>query len=369
MSATNDYPTVATTQYAATVIMGPNQAGYLAQIMLFGVFIQMLFMYWRSGELATHARPARIALGASLLLNTVYTAICFQQAYVGAVGQDRTYDALANGDAIWNALPILNGLISVVAERYLAARAGALISSRRVRYVFWGWVGILIAVVLLGASVTTADGVLESDLLISYNAGSAIWMFGTAFADLSISLACAWALRSRIRGFNPETDTLLRKLTLIFVRTAAYTTVLSFIAAIILVATSDDDLLSFLNMAFWTPGAALSGLSLFTFSASSRRVINARLGHSGSGSPEEGISGSVYIRRPALGTGAGKVRSSAGPGIALQHLSSGVAAAQAPLPLQISVQHQSVVEYEGPEEEGLSVKGDGLDKEARDFAV
>lgn len=83
-----------------------------------------------------------------------------------------------------------------------------------------------------------------------------------------------------------------------------------------------------------------------------------------------GGPGSVYIRRPALGTGSGKVRSSVGPGIALQHLSRTGDAAPAPVPLQISVQHQSVVHYEGPDDEDVSTKG-GLDseKEARDFAV
>lgn len=60
---------------------GPNQAGYLVQLLLFGVFLQMFFSYWRSGELAQHTRSARWALLASLVLNTLYTMLCFQQAY------------------------------------------------------------------------------------------------------------------------------------------------------------------------------------------------------------------------------------------------------------------------------------------------
>ncbi|GAA5836893.1 hypothetical protein JCM9279_007692 [Rhodotorula babjevae] len=362
-----DFPTMSASQNAATLIMGPNQAGYLVQILLFGVFLQMLVSYALSGELGLHTRWAKVALLSSLVLNTVYSAICFQQAYVAGVSQDRTFDTLSNGD-VWNLLPLLNGIISVVSEVFLAARAGALIQNRRVRLAFWAWIGALVVLVLVGSSFTCADGFLytagaeESDLIISYNGAQAMWMLSSAVADLSISLACAWSLRARIRGFNPETDTLLRHLSWIFLRTAAYTTILSLITAIILVTYGEYDLLSYLNNAFWTPGAALSALSLFTFSTATRRAVTNRLGSSGE------MPGNVYINRAGISAAGGKVRSSIGPGIALQHLSG--ANAQPPVPLQITVQHQRSVHYEGPEDEDFSTKaGSKREKDARDFAV
>ncbi|GAA5907036.1 hypothetical protein JCM8208_004496 [Rhodotorula glutinis] len=294
MSSLEDMPTMSASQHAATLIMGPNQAGYLVQILLFGVFLQMLVSYALSGELGLHTRWAKVALLTSLALNIVYTAICFQQAYVAGVAhslplclsQDRTFDTLSNGD-VWNLLPLLNGLISSVSEVFLAARAGALIQDRRVRLAIWAWIGALVLLVLVGCSFTCADGFLyaagaeEGDLVISYNGASAMWMLSSAVADLSISLACAWALRARIRGFNPETDTLLRHLSWIFLRTAAYTTILRLITAIIMIVYGEYDLLSYLNNAFWTPGAALSALSLFTFSTATRRAVTNRLGSSG----------------------------------------------------------------------------------------
>jgi len=79
-------------------------------------------------------------------------------------------------------------------------------------------------------------------------------LFSSAATDLSISLACAWALRSRIRGFSPETDTLLRRLTFIFVRTAAYTTIASLLAAILFAVYKEDDLNAYIAYATWTPG-------------------------------------------------------------------------------------------------------------------
>jgi len=78
------------------------------------------------------------------------------------------------------------------------------------------------------------------------------------------------------------------------------------------------------------------------------------------------MPGNVYINR--AGIAASKVRSSIGPGIALQHLSG--ANAQPPVPLQITVQHQRSVHYEGPDDEEFSTKaGSEREKDPRDFAV
>lgn len=51
-------------------------------MVLFGVFLQMIVSYFLSGELGLHTRWAKAALLTSLALNLIYTAICFQQAYV-----------------------------------------------------------------------------------------------------------------------------------------------------------------------------------------------------------------------------------------------------------------------------------------------
>lgn len=83
-------------------------------------------------------------------------------------------------------------------------------------------------------------------LALDYNTASALWLWSSAVADLSNSLAFARALGSRIHGFNETTDTLLRRLIFLAVRTASYTTILSIAGAIANSIWGDDDTLGFI---------------------------------------------------------------------------------------------------------------------------
>lgn len=97
---------------------------------------------------------------------------------------------------------MLIGIITAITEGFLSARAGQvsstsyisqrrltdsfslqLIASRLVRFLFWGWMGVLIALVLIGSAVTCADGVLyydgaeAADLVIQYTTGNSIYFW------------------------------------------------------------------------------------------------------------------------------------------------------------------------------------------------
>ncbi|BGP42889.1 hypothetical protein JCM10449v2_006903 [Rhodotorula kratochvilovae] len=341
-------------QHTASVLMGSCTAGYQAQLLLAGLFFALFANYWATGELRSHNKWGRIALYVSLFLNVVYTAIVFYEGYDAAVSQNRTYFYLANGNETWNVLSLLNGVIAGLTEGYLAARAGALIPGRRMRYVFWGWMGCLIALVLAGSAMATANGYFylfgaeDSDLAIPYNTAVAIWLYASAVADLSISATCGYALRSRIAGFNETTDSLLRRLIFIAFRTASYTTIISIAGAIMLSIYSDDDLLGYVSIGMWLPMPGLYGLSLFTFSTSSRRAIDSRLGPSSDPTTAPPRGGGVYVRR--------SVHAYDSKGIHMRRLAPpddysarGDAIRSAAPPLQISVQQQSVTEVDEPD--------------------
>ncbi|GAA6042121.1 hypothetical protein JCM8097_003117 [Rhodosporidiobolus ruineniae] len=350
-----DFPAMSASQEAATLLMGPSQVGYQVQILVYGLFAALFIQYCSSGELARHNRTARAALWISLFLNTFYTGFCFYEAYIAAVSQDRTYFNLANSDAVWNVLPMLNGVITALTEGYLASRAGALIPSKSLRIVFWIWMAALIAVVLFGSAVTTADGVFylqgaeDGSLAISYNSANSIWLWASAVADISISSACAYGLMSRVASFNVVTDSLLRRLTLIVVRTAAYTSLLSIVGAICLVIWSDDNNNAFIPIALWLPMPALYGLSLFTFSAGSRRAIDSRF-NGNSNAYQPNTSATPRKTRPLSFPRSN--RNSA-------HERGG------PVPLRIAVQQSEEIMYDEPtsEEEtsiGLQERKSGL---------
>ncbi|GJN93119.1 hypothetical protein Rhopal_006164-T1 [Rhodotorula paludigena] len=330
--------------------------------MLYSVFATLLCLSWDSGEFKRHPRFGRWTMLVCLLLGTAYTALIVQQSMDAAVDQNRTYGNLANGDVHWNALPILSGLIGSIVEAYLGVRAGILITRRWLRYAFWIWLACLILVGLAFASLTCVDGVLfykgyaATDLPVTYNHATAVWLFTSAGADLSITIACAWALRSRMKGFNNVTDGLLRRLIYFSVRTAAISCFFSIVSSVVLLSLGDTDLESFLAFAFWMPMPGFYCLSLFTFQASSRRAIDERLGTNttaagaNAGTPHHQGRG-VYIRRQVdVVSGRKTASASSGfpPGTGQGVGTSSGGSARLGMPLQISVHQQSVTEYDEP---------------------
>jgi hypothetical protein len=88
---------------------------------------------------------------------------------------------------------------------------------------------------------------------LPFNTAMFIFLYSTFAATLSISGACAYGLSTRISSFNIVTDSLLRRLILIVVRTASYTSVFSLLAAVMLTVWHDYNLNTFIGLAFWIP--------------------------------------------------------------------------------------------------------------------
>ncbi|BGP02906.1 hypothetical protein RTBOTA2_005820 [Rhodotorula toruloides] len=343
-------------QGLADILLGPSQVGYQVQFFGFGVFCTLFAVYAATGELRRHQRIGQLVLIASLFLNFVYTAFAWYESYVTAISQDRRSFTLQNGDAAWNALPMLIAAITALTEGYLAARAGLLILSRLVRILFFVWMACLIALVIVGGAITTADGVFyhngaePGDLAISYSAGTAMYFWGSAVADVSISIACACSLRSRIAGFNSRTDSLLRHLIMIAFRTASYTAIVSLVSAVLSTVYNDSNARSFIVYSFWMFMPAAYGLSLFTFSVSSKRAIDQRLGSSASPG---------YV--PAQGPKRHQPANSAPPEtpIPLNNMRGAQLQPGGQIPLQIRVQHEEVVSVDEGEDFRDSKSGTG----------
>ncbi|BGP27118.1 hypothetical protein Rt10032_c12g4855 [Rhodotorula toruloides] len=275
-----DLPTYSAPQSFADIV--------IVQLILCGVFLTLFVLYALLGERKKHSRDGQAALSASCVLNVVVTAFVFYESYLTAVLQDRSSFVLENGDLTWNVLPMLIGIITTITEGFLSARAGQLIASRLIRFLFWAWLGVLIALMLVGSAVTCADevfyydGATADDLVIKYSTGNSIYFWASCVADISISIACAWSLRARIAGFNPATESLLRHLISIAFRTAAYTAHFSLVSAILATVYNDNTLNSYVVYCFWMFMPAAYGLSLFTFATSSKRALEQRLGSRGS---------------------------------------------------------------------------------------
>ncbi|GAA5820141.1 hypothetical protein JCM11251_005500 [Rhodosporidiobolus azoricus] len=303
-----DVLTMTVDQHVATLLLGPSQAGYQVQLMVFAVFLTLFCGYWASGELRSHQRWGQAALSSDFT--------------PPAVNQDRSFAKMAASNLSWQVLPALGGVIGALTETFLAARAGLLLPNRTLRILFWLWIGLLVLSSLIGCAFVSCVGILfykGQASPIPWNTGFWMWLWASAVCDVSISLACAYGLRLKIAGFNKVTDSLLRELMVIAFRTASYTSLLSLVGAILCTIWHDFELNSFIPNAFWIPTPAFYGISLFTFSAGSRRAIDAR------------FRDNAHVTQNRLATpqtGAHRSRNSSVPTSALQievHHSSEVA--------------------------------------------
>ncbi|GAA5897710.1 hypothetical protein JCM6882_000074 [Rhodosporidiobolus microsporus] len=349
MSDVFDVATMQAPQWVATALRTPAMVGYQLQLLLYGVFLQQFASYSMSGELQEHNKVNRTVLWLSLVLNSIYTGFTFAAGLNGGVNQNRTIEAFYNGPDWWAALPLLSATIAAFSQVFLTMRAAGLFSNRKAKVAFTAVMGLLIGFVMVGGCIVFADSILYSqgaddeDLTIPWNTGVAIWLWSSALADILISTALAYNLRKRIAGFNEITDSVLRKLVHIAVRTASYTSLISLAGAVTASIWSDADLrYTEINIAFWTPAAALHGIALFTFSSSGRRHIQSHL-NGNSHSPSKGVGAFS-----PTGAGGG-VRN----GIALQTLPRP--------PMSIRVEQQTQIAFDDAEEksEGTEFEKEG----------
>lgn len=282
MSIPEDVPALQAPQYVATYSLGPQQMGYTAQILLLGVFTTLFGGYAISGELERHRLLGRVALWTSLVLNWGYTGLCVYESYVAAVSQHRTSQILISSNIAWQFLPLLSGLTGVVTQGFLTSHALVLIPRKALRPIFSGVMGVLIAGQMTGFTMACINGIWyvngSDDIAgLGYNKSLSLWLWTSAAADILISTVCAFSIRQRLSGYTRETDTVVVKLAVICFRTAAYTTTMSITGAIMAsVYSGDFDVRSFAGFPFWLVQPALYGIALFTFSRSSRRVVDTQ---------------------------------------------------------------------------------------------
>lgn len=120
-------------------------------------------------------------------------------------------------------------------------------------------------------------GVPDDPFISQIGTTFSIWLWANATADLSISLVCAFSLRTRLHGYTRETDSILHKLVVISFRTAAHTSFVAIVSAILsTIYHSGFNLHLYVTFAFWLGLPGLYGIALFTFSTSSRHVIRHR---------------------------------------------------------------------------------------------
>ncbi|KAK4052232.1 hypothetical protein OIO90_004454 [Microbotryomycetes sp. JL221] len=276
-------------QELATALLGPLYAGWSTQLLLTGIFLAV-FVNYQAGDLwAAHSNKVRTLLWTVAFLLTLQAAFCWTEIFWFGVRQEWTVERILAAHWPTTVSPLLTAIIGTLCTSYLTLRASAFFASRWARRIFCTIQFFFILVALLASVSVTAIGFLylygqeDKALPITFNMSVSVWLFCSMFVDVAVSLALLYNLRSRIAGFNPATDSLLRALVQTAIRTAAYTAVVSIAGAVVSVSFHEDNLYTTdIQYALWYPLSALYGLSLFT-TLYSRKVVNRQLGQSGGG--------------------------------------------------------------------------------------
>ncbi|GAA5836156.1 hypothetical protein JCM11251_007384 [Rhodosporidiobolus azoricus] len=299
-------------QWLATKLIGPYIAGYLAALYFAGIFTQQAITFYTSGEFtALPRRSSKRVLVALFVLNLIYAGFVFEEAFGLGVRQERTVSKIIEASFAWNLLPLIAGWVGAITESYSAVRAASFMTSRLVKRCFFVWMSILIVMVLAWSTAVCGLGFIfnikggEYKLPLDWNTAVAVWLSCAAAADLSISVALAWSLQQRIAGFNRSTDSLLRKLIWITLRTAAYVSVLSITGAVVAAIWTDGFYeTTDINIAFWMPMPPLYAMSFFSTFSSSRRAIASTIGAQrleAPPSPLQQVQSPVPSQSPASG--------------------------------------------------------------------
>ncbi|KAK4050380.1 hypothetical protein OIV83_003449 [Microbotryomycetes sp. JL201] len=272
-------------QRLATALLGPLYAGWSTQLLLYGVFVAVFVNYQSADLWSANSPKVRALLWTVAFLLTVQAGFCWAEIFWFGVQQNWTVERILAAHWPTTVSPLLTAIIGTLCTVYLTIRASAFFASRWARRLFCAVQFTFITVALVAAISVTAIGFLyligqeDRALPITFNMSVSIWLFCSMFVDVAVSLALLYNLRSRIAGFNPATDSLLRALVQTALRTAAYTALVSIAGAVVSVSFHEDDLYTTdVQYALWYPLSSLYGLSLFT-TLYSRKVINRQLGH------------------------------------------------------------------------------------------
>ncbi|TKA58334.1 hypothetical protein B0A53_00072 [Rhodotorula sp. CCFEE 5036] len=353
MTDIQDVPALIAPPWVVAYAYGPAQIGNTIQIFLLGVFTTMFARYASAGELRRHGTLGQVALWSSLVLNWVYTGLCVYESYYAAVSQKRAVHDFLHGRPMRISLPVVGGSIGVLTQCFLSAHAGVLIPRKAWRIVFYVWMGLLMATQVVGY-VSQFVGAIRDlrhlpDRPFTSQIGTtfSLWLWAAATADISISLVCAISLKSRLHGYTREVDSLLHRLVIICFRTAAYTSLMAIVAAILAtIYHANFTLHLYITFAFWLGLPALYGIALFTFSTSSREAIKGR-----SRAADFDTSAAAVA---AAATGDEGKAAPARPTTRVRHIQVGSSASRitstaSRIPLKVRVDREEVVAVEEPE--------------------
>ncbi|EIM84424.1 uncharacterized protein STEHIDRAFT_123222 [Stereum hirsutum FP-91666 SS1] len=268
----------------ASLIWGPILVGTFLNILLYGVFIAQVYMYY-----TTYHRDRlslRIFIALLVVADTLNTAFQMEQNYDAMVSHFGDVGFIQKATWVFRTEPAMTALIEMLVQIFYAWRIKVLSSS------MWATLLVLLfAILQCLAGIATAVAVAFVPDFLHFRVfkpAVIVWLSCTAICDCLITLILVLYLRKHKTGAQ-VTDGLVDKIVLLTVQTGALTSIIATIDLILFVASPSG-----LHLAFNIPlsklytNALLSSLnarggwardSNHTPSTAPRSTADASFGH------------------------------------------------------------------------------------------
>lgn len=278
-------------QSLAIALMGPFYIGWSVNQILWGVLITLFTSYLGSDLYKRDARYVKVSIWLIVLICTVNAAISMEETFHFGVTQDRDAETFFRGTFAASFQPLLTGLTAFLVQSLLTIRASKLFPDGHARTAFLIVMGLAICLAFSGSCMVASLAwafFLGKTLPMNYDVGNGIWMWTSASVDVFISMALWYTLKKHIVGFNTNTDSVLRSIIRVSLRTALYTSILSVVGAALSISFPATNLSTIdISTAFWLPLSPLHALSFFTTlsSRSSIQLAASRFQGNSAGGP------------------------------------------------------------------------------------
>ncbi|KAI5481615.1 hypothetical protein MNV49_002841 [Pseudohyphozyma bogoriensis] len=267
-------------------IMGPAFVGWTVDLIFYGAVMATAFSYITSPLFAKDTKWIKALLIAVLLLSSVQSALEFTSLYHYATWQIRDADTLFAQTEFDCFATFAVGLEGAIVQTFLSLRASALFENRIYKVIYFTFVALGVLCGLIGSwcylilSFMLRANMLEKALPMSFPVATGMWLWGSAFVDVLITVSLCVLLNKRIIGYNSSTDGVLRKIMRLAIETASYTAIAATIGAILSYAFPADSLNANSSAAFWLPLSSFYALALL-ITLGSRSKIRAKAIQSG----------------------------------------------------------------------------------------
>ncbi|KAK4049647.1 hypothetical protein OIO90_005406 [Microbotryomycetes sp. JL221] len=262
-------------------VLGPVLIGDAVHLVLFGLLLSTFVDFSRTAAWRASSKQLKWAIAIVLCLVTTIVGLQSYDIWYFGTLQQRELSTLLRGTWPESLEPVLAGLVGAIVESILVARASRFIQLKRIRWPLLAVSAALIITGFLGSLGVTVwlclfykDPLWDPQIpgLPTFNNCMAVFLVCSATVDLTISVICKsrmqrdiLSLRKKIVGFSKSTDSALKLVMRISLRSALYTAIIA-IAGAACSLSFDSYTIKTIDVAwaFFLPLPSLYAMSLFT---------------------------------------------------------------------------------------------------------